>query len=125
MRPTRKTRLPGSARLHRDLVISTLEMLAVVLRPTDGFFWQNENKPVKDSSGVWVGANVHAGAADIVGLVRGRYVELECKTGGAVLNKKQKDQRDLVRLAGGVFEIIRDPLEAQTLADKLRTKEVG
>lgn len=120
----RKTRIPGSAKLHGQLVASTLAMLAAVVRPSDGFFWQNENKPVRDSNGNWTGANVHAGAADIVGLVNKRYVELECKTGSAGLNKKQQEQRDRVRLAGGVFEVIRDPDEAREIAGKLLLEEV-
>jgi len=109
------TQIPGSQRLHGQLVRAALEHLRV--RFPRGVWWSNENRPTKDSRGSWIGANVTPGPADILGCYQGRHIEIECKTGAARLNKAQRDHCVEIQAAGGVFILIRDPGEIEKIKE--------
>lgn len=50
----------------------------------------------------------HVGTPDILGILRGgRWLGIECKTGGAVLNTDQRVFRKMVEGLGGLFIVAR------------------
>lgn len=54
------------------------------------------------------------GAGDIIGIVFGRHLEVECKKGkGGRLSKDQQDRMRDVRAAGGVYEVVHGVAEME------------
>lgn len=60
------------------------------------------------------------GAADYVGLYRGRYLEVELKTPRGRQSPEQIEHQALVERAGGVYEIVRSEADARALLERLR-----
>jgi len=65
------------------------------------------------------GAFQSAGTADILGCFAGCFLSLEVKTGKARPTKLQIHERNLVRRAGGVAEIVRYVEEVENILDQL------
>ena len=76
----------------------------------DGMFWKAQNVGIYDPrKGTFrrPGKYHKAGVADILGIIRGRFVAIEVKTKTGRLSKSQAKFLDEVRLNGGIAFVAR------------------
>jgi hypothetical protein len=104
---------PGSSEAHSQLVKDCCEELALL-----GFAaWPNR------TGAAWIDGRFIAfgkkGSGDILAIFPfllagkryGIHAEVECKTGDAVQNKRQKSHMRMVRNSGGIYLVIRSRQE--------------
>lgn len=60
------------------------------------------------------------GALDLIVNVGGHYMELDCKTGDAILSPKQQARRLQVEKAGGMAYVVRSADEAKAAIRRVR-----
>jgi hypothetical protein len=90
---------------------------------TDVVFWRNNTGSLQDATGRYVTYGLCEGSADLVGIVRGRFVALEVKRPGGTTSKQRREDQaawgNIVRAAGGVYEIVTSAEEAEAVVWKL------
>lgn len=76
------------------------------------YCWRNNTGKLPDKSGRWVSFGCR-GSADILGVVNGKFIAVECKAGRNDLSAEQKLWRDRVQEKGGIYILARstDDLE--------------
>lgn len=77
------------------------------------FAWSNQTGAAK-RDGRWVRYG-YPGSADVLACYRGRMLALEAKTGTGVQSDKQKTFEGRIWGAGGIYKVIRDIAEVQSL----------
>lgn len=87
----------------------------VLWRNNVGMAWMRNGAPVRFGVG-------GSGAADLVGLYRGRFVALEIKTSVGRLSPEQKTFRQLVERKGGIYVVLRSVDEARAWLSSVRTE---
>lgn len=113
----------GSSEAHSRLVKECVEELALRGYPA----WPNQTgKAWRDGRLIPFGKK---GSGDVIGclprvlnvdgspLLVGIHLEVECKTGEAVQNKKQKAHMRVVRGCGGIYLVIRSRVELRDWLD--------
>jgi hypothetical protein len=87
-------------------------------RYPDGL-WERQNVIAAQARDRYVKAGTK-GQADIRGIYKGRYYELEAKKPGEYQTKDQvKRQADVTR-AGGIYGVVHNPQEAFAIVDDVR-----
>lgn len=87
--------------------------LALGQIPSCDFEPLHQTKPSWDEHGNFIPAGgMCPGAADLIGTVLGRRVDLEVKTGRAKQTREQRQWQTRIRRAGGVCEVVRSVEEA-------------
>ena len=86
---------------HRDLVSSCLLELTL-----HGLFWSNNTGALRDANDRLVRYGLK-GSSDILGLIAGRFVAVECKAGRDRQRKEQMAFERAVTNAGGVYILAR------------------
>lgn len=72
------------------------------------FAWRVNNTPIYDEKRKRFRAmNSIKGVPDIIGILRGQWLGVECKSGKAVLSKDQREFRRRVEEAGGLYIVAR------------------
>ena len=87
----------------------------------DGVYVERRNAGAFMGRGGLVRAGV-AGVADILCVVDGRAVALECKTQTGRLSTVQKRWRDAWRKAGGFYAVVRSPHQALKAIRQVRNE---
>jgi hypothetical protein len=66
------------------------------------------------------------GSPDIIAVVgpNGRFLGVECKTGGATASKRQKLFREALTRRGGVYVLVRHPDDALAAVEHIRSAPV-
>lgn len=111
MSAAKAQRYTGTA--HSILVRSVLAEFGCV-RDTDGIpvmrLWQNNTGAAHTRSGGWVryGIPQRGGGADLLGILRGTFLAVECKTGTGRLTPLQQDFRDTVLELRGIHLVVRE-----------------
>ena len=91
-----KPRIPGSRSGHERLVRACLTYLATVLGlPT----WRLNQRPVLTTKG-WRNPGADAGCPDLISLLPGIALGVECKSGGGTLSADQREARGRWEAAG-------------------------
>lgn len=96
-----------TAREHRNLrneIRLACSMAGVVLFVNESGMAHHDNR--------WTRYGVGRGGADLIGLVDGRFIALEVKTGNAKATKEQKMFLDLIRANGGYAVVVRSVEDA-------------
>jgi len=101
-------------RSEREIVRRIRETLNAI---PDVRFFRN-NCGVDTTRGVRYGLGV--GSADLIGLVAGKFVALECKTMKGRLSDDQRLWMAAVRRLGGVAEVVRSVEEALAVVQRVR-----
>lgn len=70
--------------------------------------WQNARK-FQDVRGIWRNIGLTEGAADLIGVVDGRYLEVEVKTPTGVQKKTQELHQAVVEAMGGIYVVAKSP----------------
>ncbi len=97
---------------HTELVNSLL--LALGSRPDLGKFWKQNTGAIQSESGAYIRYGL-PGSADITGILStGCRVEIECKTGGGVQSKQQKNFEAMILRYGGIYLVARGIKETLT-----------
>jgi hypothetical protein len=55
---------------------------------------------------IWGSMMMRAGLPDVLAILHGRAIGIECKTGNAVLSVRQQAERAAIERAGGLFIIV-------------------
>jgi len=87
----------------------------VLWRNNIGMAWMRDGSPVRFGVG-------GPGAADLVGLYRGRFVALEIKTPTGRQTPEQKTFQQLVERKGGIYVVMRSVEDARAWLASLRTE---
>lgn len=78
----------------------------------EGAWWRNNCGVALHPNGARVVYGLAVGSADLVGVVRGRFVALEVKTPTGRVTPAQAQWLALVRAQGGVAEVVRSVEDA-------------
>lgn len=76
--------------------------------------WVNAKK-FRDDRGIWRNVGLTEGAADLIGLVQGRYLEVEVKMPTGKQLTSQREHMSVVRAMGGIYVLARSPETAEQL----------
>jgi len=80
--------------------------------------WRNNSGMFFTATGRAVRASV-PGAADIIGVCRGRFIALEVKTQTGRQSPSQRNYQAAVERAGGVYALVRSPAEALEILEAI------
>lgn len=82
--------------------------------------WRNNSGMFFTATGRAVRASV-PGAADIIGVCRGRFIALEVKTKTGRQKPSQRNFQEACERAGGIYAIVRSPDEAVAVLEDMQT----
>ena len=85
--------------------------------------WRNSTGVAQAASGHHVRYGLAVGSADLIGIVDGRFVALEVKSGSGRLRPEQELYLELVRKHGGFAAVVRDGAEALEAIARCRAGE--
>jgi hypothetical protein len=110
-----------SGEINQDGANETRVMLWILAQLRKRYpagLWERQNVLAADMGDRFVKAGTK-GQADLRGLHRGHYFELEVKKPGEVQTESQRKRQIKITDAGGIYAVVHNPTEAFAVVDRV------